>query len=136
MSIGIDDSDLNGPSGFGKSGSARHVAARLGLRYLDTGVNYNHTTGEARNSDRGQIALWRVDADSNEESFPVRHSCFTGGNDPYKRLRTQALKFKSTPTPGTRSTELFPGLALSRLQERLAQESSATTATKSSRCSR
>lgn len=52
---------------------------------------YDPTTGEVRSSDTGQIALWMVDTDYNEESFFVRHCYFTGGNDPYKRLKT-ALK--------------------------------------------
>ena len=52
---------------------------------------YDPTTGEVRSSDTGQIALWMIDADYNEESFFVRHCYFTGGNDPYKRLKT-ALK--------------------------------------------
>ena len=39
----------------------------------------------------GEIALWMIDTDYNEESFFVRHCYFTGGNDPYKRLKT-ALK--------------------------------------------
>ena len=38
-----------------------------------------------------QIALWMIDTDYDEESFFVRHCYFTGGNDPYKRLKT-ALK--------------------------------------------
>ena len=32
-----------------------------------------------------------IDTDYDEESFFVRHCYFTGGNDPYKRLKT-ALK--------------------------------------------
>jgi adenine-specific DNA-methyltransferase len=40
---------------------------------------------------RTQIALWMIDTDYNEESFFVRHCSFTGGNDPFKRLKT-ALK--------------------------------------------
>ena len=44
-----------------------------------------------RSNDTGQIALWMIDTDYNEESFFVRHCYFTGGNDPYKRLKT-ALK--------------------------------------------
>lgn len=52
---------------------------------------YDPTTGEIRSNDTGQIALWMIDTDYNEESFFVRHCYFTGGNDPYKRLRT-ALK--------------------------------------------
>ena len=44
-----------------------------------------------RSDDTDQIALWMIDTDYNEESFFVRHCYFTGGNDPYKRLKT-ALK--------------------------------------------
>ncbi len=52
---------------------------------------YDPTTGEVRSNDTSRIALWMIDTDYNEESFFVRHCYFTGGNDPYKRLRT-ALK--------------------------------------------
>lgn len=49
---------------------------------------YDPTTGEVRSNDTGQIALWMIDTDYNGESFFVRHCYFTGGNDPYKRLKT------------------------------------------------
>ncbi|WP_433784419.1 site-specific DNA-methyltransferase [Actinomycetospora sp. CA-101289] len=52
---------------------------------------YDPTTGEVRSKDTGQIALWMIDTDYNDDSFFVRHCYFTGGNDPYKRLKT-ALK--------------------------------------------
>lgn len=52
---------------------------------------YDPTTGEVRSNDTSQIALWMIDTDYNGESFFVRHCYFTGGNDPYKHLRT-ALK--------------------------------------------
>lgn len=52
---------------------------------------YDPTTGAVRSADTEQIALWMVDTDYNEESFFVRHCYFTGGNDPYKRLKA-ALK--------------------------------------------
>ncbi|WP_255564672.1 DNA methyltransferase [Candidatus Mycobacterium methanotrophicum] len=52
---------------------------------------YDPTTGVVRSDDTGQIALWMIDTNYNEESFFVRHCYFTGGNDPYKRLKT-ALK--------------------------------------------
>jgi adenine-specific DNA-methyltransferase len=58
------------------------------LRGVDV---YDPTTGEIRSNDTGQIALWMIDTNYNEESFFVRHCYFTGGNDPYKRLKT-ALK--------------------------------------------
>lgn len=49
---------------------------------------YDPTTGEIRSNDTGRIALWMIDTNYNEESFFVRHCYFTGGNDPYKRLKT------------------------------------------------
>jgi len=52
---------------------------------------YNPTTGEVRSDDTSEIALWMIDTDYNEESFFVRHCYFTGGNDPYARLK-KALK--------------------------------------------
>ena len=52
---------------------------------------YDPTTGQVRSNDTSRIALWMIDTDYNEESFFVRHCYFTGGNDPYKRLKT-ALK--------------------------------------------
>lgn len=42
---------VDGPSGSGKSSTARGVAARLGLRYLDTGATYRAVTWSA--VDRG-----------------------------------------------------------------------------------
>ena len=52
---------------------------------------YDPTTGDMRSDDTDQIALWMIDTDYNEESFFVRHCYFTGGQDPYKRLK-RALK--------------------------------------------
>jgi adenine-specific DNA-methyltransferase len=60
----------------------------VALRGVDV---YDPTTGEVRSNSTDQIALWMIDTDYNEESFFVRHCYFTGGNDPYKRLKT-ALK--------------------------------------------
>jgi adenine-specific DNA-methyltransferase len=57
---------------------------------------YDPTTGEVRSNDTSQIALWMIDTDYNGESFFVRHCYFTGGNDPYKRLKT-ALKADIDP---------------------------------------
>jgi adenine-specific DNA-methyltransferase len=52
---------------------------------------YDPTTGDIRSNSTDQIALWMIDTDYNEESFFVRHCYFTGGQDPYKRLK-KALK--------------------------------------------
>ena len=55
------------------------------LRGVDV---YDPTTGQVRSGDTGQIALWMIDTDYNGDSFFVRHCYFTGGGDPYKRLKT------------------------------------------------
>jgi adenine-specific DNA-methyltransferase len=52
---------------------------------------YDPTTGEVRSSGTDQIALWMIDTDYDGESFFVRHCYFTGGQDPYARLK-KALK--------------------------------------------
>jgi adenine-specific DNA-methyltransferase len=62
------------------------------LRVLLRGVDvYDPNTGETRNNETDQIALWMIDTEYNGESFFVRHCYFTGGQDPYARLRA-ALK--------------------------------------------
>lgn len=58
------------------------------LRGVDV---YDPTIGKVRSRDTDHIAMWMIDTDYNDESFFVRHCYFTGGNDPYKRLKT-ALK--------------------------------------------
>ncbi len=72
----------------------------IDVRQLDNGMVeveilgvdvYDPTTGEVRSRDVDHIALWMIDTNYNDESFFVRHCYFTGGNDPYKRLKT-ALK--------------------------------------------
>jgi len=57
---------------------------------------FDPTTGEVRSNDTSQIALWMIDTNYNEESFFVRHCYFTGGNDPYRRLKL-ALKADIDP---------------------------------------
>lgn len=52
---------------------------------------YDPTTDEIRSDDTDHIALWMIDTDYNGDAFFVRHCYFTGGGDPYKRLKT-ALK--------------------------------------------
>jgi adenine-specific DNA-methyltransferase len=62
------------------------------LKVILRGVDvYDPNTGELRSNDTDQIALWMIDTAYNGESFFVRHCYFTGGQDPYKRLKT-ALK--------------------------------------------
>lgn len=62
------------------------------LRVLLHGVDvYDPNTGKIRSNDTDQIALWMIDTAYNGESFFVRHCYFTGGQDPYARLK-RALK--------------------------------------------
>jgi adenine-specific DNA-methyltransferase len=62
------------------------------LRVVLRGVDvYDPNTGELRSNDTDQIALWMIDTAYNGESFFVRHCYFTGGQDPYARLK-RALK--------------------------------------------
>ncbi len=48
---------------------------------------YDPTTGEVRSDSTEGIALWMIDTDYNGDSFFVRHCYFTGGQDPYARLK-------------------------------------------------
>jgi len=48
---------------------------------------YDPTTGEVRSSSTDDIACWFIDTDYDQESFFVRHAYFTGGDDPYEKLR-------------------------------------------------
>lgn len=58
------------------------------LRVLLHGVDvYDPNTGALRSSDGDHIALWMIDTAYNGESFFVRHCYFTGGQDPYARLK-------------------------------------------------
>ena len=52
---------------------------------------YDPTTGQIRSQETDPVVLWMIDTEYDGDSFFVRHCYFTGGNDPYKRLRT-ALK--------------------------------------------
>jgi adenine-specific DNA-methyltransferase len=54
------------------------------LRGLDV---YDPTTGEIRSNSTDDIACWFIDTNYNRESFFVRHAYFTGGNEPYDRLK-------------------------------------------------
>lgn len=79
---------------------------------------YDPTTGAVRSAGSDQIALWMVDTEYDDESFFVRHCYFTGGNDPYKRLKV-ALKAEINPDAWEslyRTTSLpFPKPATGRI---------------------
>ena len=66
----------------------RPSARAVILRGVDV---YDPNTGQIRSNDTDLIALWMIDTDYNEESFFVRHCYFTGGQDPFARLK-RALK--------------------------------------------
>ena len=52
------------------------------------GLNvYDPTTGDIRSHTTDDIACWFIDTNYNGESFFVRHAYFTGGNDPYEKLK-------------------------------------------------
>jgi adenine-specific DNA-methyltransferase len=62
------------------------------LRVVLKGVDvYDPNTGQVRSNDVDQVAMWMIDTAYNEESFFVRQCYFTGGHDPYARLK-RALK--------------------------------------------
>ncbi len=48
---------------------------------------YDPTTGEIRSSATDDIACWFIDTNYNGESFFVRHAYFTGGKEPYDKLK-------------------------------------------------
>jgi adenine-specific DNA-methyltransferase len=48
---------------------------------------YDPTTGQIRSSSTDDIACWFIDTDYNRESFFVRHAYFTGGDEPYEKLK-------------------------------------------------
>ncbi len=81
--ITIEHALLDGPPG---SPVGEHLTVTL------NGVDvYDPTTGQVRSDTTDQVALWMIDTDYDGDSFFVRHCYFTGGQDPYKRLKT-ALK--------------------------------------------
>jgi len=48
---------------------------------------YDPTTGQVRSSSTDDIACWFIDTDYNGESYFVRHAYFTGGDEPYDKLK-------------------------------------------------
>ncbi len=58
------------------------------LRVILHGVDvYDPNTGELRSNDTAQVALWMIDTAYDGEPFVARHCYFTGGQDPYARLK-------------------------------------------------
>jgi cytidylate kinase len=80
---------IDGPAGAGKSTVARHLAERLGFRYLDTGAMYRALTWLAR---RRGIALDLADdlaelAAANPVGFDEAGRVFIDGADVTSSIR-------------------------------------------------
>jgi cytidylate kinase len=87
---------IDGPSGSGKSTVARALAARLGLRYLDTGAMYRAVTAAVLAAgldpaDAGAVAGFVADLDVEISTCddPVRVS--VGGRDVTAEIRGPAV---------------------------------------------
>jgi cytidylate kinase len=80
---------IDGPAGAGKSTVARHLAERLGFRYLDTGAMYRALTWLARREsvpmDKG-ARLGELAA-ANPVDFDERGRCFIAGTDVTAAIR-------------------------------------------------
>ncbi|MBE3124081.1 MAG: site-specific DNA-methyltransferase [Acidobacteria bacterium] len=48
---------------------------------------YDPTTGQVRTNSTEDIACWFIDTNYNGESFFVRHAYFSGGDEPYEKLK-------------------------------------------------
>jgi CMP/dCMP kinase len=80
---------IDGPAGAGKSTVARHLAERLGFRYLDTGAMYRALTWLAR---RGGVALDLADdlaelAAANPVAFDEAGRVYIDGCDVTSSIR-------------------------------------------------
>lgn len=87
---------IDGPSGSGKSTVARALAARLGLRYLDTGAMYRAATAAVLAAgldltDPEQIATFvaALDVEISTDAAPARVS--VGGRDVTDEIRGPAV---------------------------------------------
>lgn len=64
---------------------------------------YDPTTGQIRSSSTDDLACWFIDTNYNGEGFFVRHAYFTGGDQPYDKLK-RALRAEIDEGPGPLST--------------------------------
>ena len=79
---------------------------------------YNPTTGEIRSSGTGDIALWMIDTDYDEESFFVRHCYFTGRQRPVQAAKGGAEGGHRRRRPGSRCTRRSRGPSSGRRRGR------------------
>ncbi|MPZ60471.1 MAG: (d)CMP kinase [Propionibacteriales bacterium] len=83
---------VDGPSGSGKSSTARSVASRLGLRYLDTGAMYRAVTWAALTAgldldDRDAVAALARTTALEVGTDPAAPTVHVGGMDVTKAVR-------------------------------------------------
>lgn len=83
---------IDGPSGSGKSSTARGVAQRLGLSYLDTGAMYRAVAWLARHegvglADEDAIAILTMEADLELSSDPTDQWVTINGHDVTAAIR-------------------------------------------------
>ena len=87
---------IDGPAGAGKSTTARGVAARLGLRYLDTGALYRAVTLAAQRSgveprDEAALAALVQSAVLRVECDPAGQRVYLGDDDVSEAIRAPAV---------------------------------------------
>lgn len=87
---------MDGPSGSGKSSTARGVAARLGLRYLDTGAQFRALTAWMLDQGVDTTSVAAVAARAEEPSLesgtdPTDPTIVVDGTDVAERIRTQEV---------------------------------------------
>ncbi len=87
---------MDGPSGSGKSSTARGVAVRLGLRYLDTGAQFRAITAwmidhDVDLTDPAAIAARADEPDLVSGTDPTDATITVDGHDVAARIRTQEI---------------------------------------------
>ncbi|NJQ01325.1 (d)CMP kinase [Streptomyces zingiberis] len=87
---------IDGPSGTGKSSTSKAVAAKLGLRYLDTGAQYRAITWWMLNNgvdvaDAGAVATAAAKPSIVSGTDPERPAITVDGADASAPIRTQAV---------------------------------------------
>lgn len=87
---------LDGPSGTGKSSTARGVATRLGLRYLDTGAQFRALTlwmleHSVNVDDPQEVAANAATPDLESGTNPQRPTIRLDGRDVSRAIRSQQV---------------------------------------------
>lgn len=101
---------LDGPAASGKSTTAREVARRLGIRYLDTGAMYRALMvalldGGADWSTEAGVTPWLDPLEIRLEEGPEGQRVLLGGRDVSQRIRENRVSVMMAPVcamPGVR----------------------------------